>query len=205
MSRSTPPHRFVTISRQIGVGLQSLPHSVATALSAQSSTDRPGWSAWDHELIEKVAVEYHLPMQTIERVEQSGYSWLDTFVSGLGGMPDEFAIVHRVRDAIRDLAAQGQVVLVGHGAVFMTSDMPGGVHVRLVAPLRHRTENFARSLHVTMPEAVSRLKQAQRKWAAYLRKYWPTQDLAPETFAATLNVAALDESRLVGCIVAGTT
>jgi hypothetical protein len=195
---------FVTISRQVGIGLPSLPQSLAEALGEQSSRDPPGWSVWDRELTEKVAADYHLPLQKIEQVEQSGYSWLDTFVSGLVGTPDDFAIVHRVRDAVRDLAAQGNVVLVGHGAVFMTSDMPGGVHVRLVAPLRYRVANFAHSLGVSIPEAAGSLQQAQRNWTEYLRTYWPTQSLAPETFAATLNTAALDEDRLVRCIVSVT-
>jgi hypothetical protein len=65
--------------------------------------------------------------------------------------------------------------------------------------------NFARSLGVSIPEAAGPLQQAQRNWTAYLRTYWPTQSLAPETFAATFNTAALDEDRLVRCIVSVTT
>ena len=192
---------FVTISRQICIRLPSLPQLVADALNATPPGNQPGWSAWDREIIAKAVAEYDLPEQTIEYVEQSGYSWLDTFVSGLGGFPDDFAIVHRLRDTVRRLAAQGHVVLVGHGAVFMTRDMPGGVHIRLVAPLRQRTENLARSLEIPFPEAAERLKVLQRNWTAYLRRFWPTQSLAPETFAATFNAAALDQTHLVRCIV----
>jgi hypothetical protein len=173
----------------------------ADALSATPSANQSAWSAWDRGIIAKAVAEYELPEQTIEYVEQSGYSGLDTFVSGLGGLPDDFAIVHRLRDAVRRLAAQGHVVLVGHGAVFMTRDMPGGIHIRLVAPLRQRTENLAHSLEVPFAEAAERLKVLQRNWTAYLRRFWPTQSLAPETFAATFNAAALDQTHLVHCIV----
>lgn len=192
---------FVTISRQIGIRFPSLPPLVAEALSATASANQPAWSAWDREIIAKAVAEYGFPEQTIEYVEQSGYSWLDTFVSGLGGCPDDFAIVHRLRDTVRRLAAQGHVVLVGHGAVFMTRDVPGGIHIRLVAPLRQRTENLARSLGVPFSAAAERLKLLQRNWTAYLRRFWPTQSLAPETFAATFNAAALDQAHLVHCIV----
>ena len=109
--------------------------------------------------------------------------------------------MHRLRDTVRRLAAQGHVVLVGHGAVFMTRDMPGGIHIRLVAPLRQRTENLARSLQVPFSEAAERLKLLQRNWTAYLRRFWPTQNLAPETFAATFNATAVDQTHLVHCIV----
>ena len=192
---------FVTISRQIGIRFPSLPQLVAHALNATPSANQPDWSAWDRGIIAKAVAESNLPEQTIEYVEQSGYSWLDTFVSGLGGFPDDFAIVHRLRDTMRRLAAQGHVVLVWHGAVFMTRDMPGGIHIRLVAPLRQRTENLARSLHVPFSEAAERLKLLQRNWTAYLRRFWPTQSLAPETFAATFNAAAVDQTHLVHCIV----
>lgn len=192
---------FVTISRQIGIRFPSLPQLVADALNATPSAKQPAWSAWDREIIAKAVAESNLPEQTIEYVEQSGYSWLDTFVSGLGGFPDDFAIVHRLRDTVRRLAAQGHVVLVGHGAVFMTRDMPGGIHIRLVAPLRQRTDNLAHGLQVPFSEAAERLKLLQRNWTAYLRRFWPTQSLAPETFAATFNAAALDQPHLVHCIV----
>jgi hypothetical protein len=192
---------FVTISRQIGIRFPSLPQLVADALSATPSENQPAWSAWDREIIAKAVADYQLSEQRIKCVEQSGHSWLDNFISGLAGLPDDFVIVHRLRDTVQQLAAQRHVVLVGHGAVFMTRDMPGGVHIRLVAPLRQRTENLARSLQISFSEAAERLKLLQRNWTAYLRRFWPTQSLAPETFAATFNAAALDENHLVHCIV----
>src|ERR1051325_8619839 len=76
---------FVTISRQIGIRFPSLPQLIAGALSATPSADESAWSAWGHEIITKAVADYDLSEQTIDYVEQSGYSWLDTFVSGLGG------------------------------------------------------------------------------------------------------------------------
>jgi hypothetical protein len=198
MRKRPPP--FITISQQVGVGLRSLPQRLTEALNAQAPSAQAPWCAWDREVIEKVARNYHIPVQLIERIEESGYSWIETFLSGFGGLPDETAMVHRVRDTVRELAAPGYVVLVGHGSVFMTRDMPGGIHIRLVAPLRLRIENFAHCFQVSTLEAAARLKQAQRSWASFLKRFWPIRNLAPETFAATLNTGVLDEGRLVKCI-----
>ena len=151
-------------------------------------------------MIEKVSADYRLPVQAIERVEEEGYSWVDTFVSGLGGMHDEVAIVHRLRDSVRALAEQGNVVLVGHGCVFMTRDLPGGLHIRIVAPLRRRIENLARLMNVSTDEAAGRLRQSQRKWDRFLRRFWPLQSMKPETFAATLNSAVLSEDQVLHCV-----
>lgn len=199
-ARKRPPP-FVTISQQVGVGLRSLPERLVGALNAQSPSNQAGWTAWDRGVIEKVAKKYHIPVQLIESIEESGYSWIETFLSAFGGLPDEIAMVHRVRDTVRELAAPGYVVLMGHGSVFMTRDMPGGIHIRLVAPLRLRIENFAHCFQVSTLEAAARLKLAQRNWISFLKRFWPICNLAPETFAATLNTAVLDEERLVKCIV----
>jgi hypothetical protein len=197
--------RFITIARQVGAGGWSLPRRLMEALNAQALPGRTGWTAWERELIEKVADDYHLPVQAVEKLEQSGYSWVDTFISGLGGMPEEFAILHRVEESVRALAASGRAILVGHGSMFMSRDLPGGVHIRLVAPLPQRIENMAHRMHLSMQEAATQLKQSQHHWTAFLRRYWPAQSLAPETFAATLNTALMDEDHLVRCIVTLTT
>ena len=78
---------FVTISRQIGIRFPSLPQLVAQALSATASANQPAWSAWDREIIAKAVAEYDLPEQTVEYVEQSGYSWLDTSSVDWEGSP----------------------------------------------------------------------------------------------------------------------
>lgn len=196
----TRPAPFITISRQPGIELEFLAQQLVETLNAQSPPSGPRWSEWDRQLIEKVAQQHGIPVEFIERVEQSRHSWIETLFSDLTGMPDEIVMVHRVRDAVRALAAQGHVVLVGHGSVFMTRDMPGGTHIRLVAPLRHRVATVARGHQISTVEAASRLKQAQRTWTAFLKRFWPIRNLAPETFAATFNTAVLDQNRLVQCI-----
>lgn len=194
--------RFITIARQVGAGGWSLPPRLTEAMSVHASPAESGWTAWDRELIDKVAADYHLPVQSVEKLEQSGYSWVDTFIAGLGDVPDEFAILHRVADSVRALATSGRVILVGHGSVFMTRDIPGGLHVRLVAPLSQRIENMAVRLHLSADEAAIQVKHSQKNWTRFLRRYWPAQTLGPETFAATLNTALVDEDHLVRCIVA---
>lgn len=201
-AHKTGATRFITLARQVGAGGWSLPQRLMEVMNIHTSPDEPGWTAWDRELIDKAAADYHIPVHSVEKLEQSGYSWVDTFINGLGDVPDEFAILHRVVDSVRALATSGRVILVGHGSVFMTRDIPGGVHVRLVAPLSQRIENMAGRLHLSAQDAAIQLKQAQKNWTGFLRRYWPTQTLGPETFAATLNTARMDEDHLVRCIVA---
>jgi len=192
--------RFITIAWQIGAGGWSLPQRLAEAMNVHSSNKEPVWTSWDRELIDKVAADYHLPVQSIQKLEQSGYTWTDSFISGLGGVPDEFAILHRLKESVRTLAFSGRVILVGHGSVFLTRDIPGGLHIRLVAPLEQRIENVASRTHLSLHEAALHLKHSQRNWTRFIRRYWAEQSLAPETFAATLNTAGMDEDHLVRCI-----
>ena len=48
------------------------------------------------------------------------------------------SIVNNDINGVRALAEVGRVIIVGRGGVFITRDLPGGIHVRLVAPREWR-------------------------------------------------------------------
>src|SRR5690242_11068709 len=142
------PLPFVTISRQAGAGGRTLARRLAERLNAMADAgeDASGggrekpWSAWDHELVEKVSKEHDLSETLVEALEDSSHRWMQDFLSGLsfGGSkvhPEEFAVYRRVAHTIRGPANLGGAIIVGRGGVFITRDLPGGVHVRLVGPL----------------------------------------------------------------------
>ena len=114
------------------------------------------WKVWDNELVERVAAEHHLPASRVAELEDQQPSWLEEALGGLaiaGNHPEEVTIFRRVATAIRALAELGRVVIVGRGAVFVTGDMPAGVHLRLVAPVGFRVASTAAAKGVSPDEA----------------------------------------------------
>jgi len=103
---------------------------------------------------------------------------------------------------IRALATAGPTVIVGRGGVYATSDLPGGVHVRLVAPVESRVAHMAQQMNVPKETAAAEVRRLDRDREAFHRRYWPGQALLPEIFTATFNTAAATENQMVNCILA---
>jgi len=210
-SRDQPkPVPFVTISRQAGAGGRTLARRLGERLDALAigvGDDRErAWSAWDHELVEKVAKEHDLSQGLVGALEDSRHQWVQDFLAGFSAgsaklHPEEFKIYRRVAHTIRGLANLGGAIIVGRGGVFITRDLPGGVHVRLVAPLADRIENMAHRLDVSTAEATKWVKDVDHNREAFYRRHWPGKELTPETFTITLNTAGLTEEQMVSAVM----
>jgi hypothetical protein len=138
--------------------------------------------------------------ELIGALETGRYSWIDGLLSSLSRTPDEMLVFRRLKEAARSLALAGNNILVGHGAVYLTRDRPGGVHVRLIAPVPFRVANLAKSLHQPQPQALRSLRLLDRRRSSFFGHYWPGLPMTPELFAATFNTAQLDEERLLRSI-----
>jgi len=204
------PVPFVTISRQAGAGGRTLAKRLAERLNALAigvGDDRDrGWSAWDHELVEKVAKEHDLSQGLVEALEDSRHEWVQDFLAGFsaGGAkqhPEEFMIYRRVAHTIRGLANLGGAIIVGRGGVFIAGDLPAGVHVRLVSPLADRIQNTARRLNVSTAEATRWVTDVDRNRVAFFHRHWPGKAITPETFTVTLNTAGLTEEEMVAAVM----
>lgn len=200
-SRKSLTQSFITISQQTGAECFSLPERVAQILTALDPTG-PAWSHWDQELVEKISQSQHIPAQLINSLELSGHSWIDDMLTGISGRTDEMVIFHAIKQGVRELARGGRVVLVGHGSVYLTRDLPGGLHVRLIAPMAIRTRNVAARFQIPPEKAMRRMRRLDRQRQAFFNRFWPDTPLSAELFAATLNTKELDEDQLTRAIVA---
>jgi cytidylate kinase len=196
------PKPFITISRQAGAGGSTLAERLVERLNQRDDGSHP-WTCWDRELTEKIAAERRLSKQLIDSLEENSRSWFENVLAGLSSDPefDEVRVYHYVAGTIRALAQAGHVVLVGRGAAFVTRDMPGGVHVRLVAPLAYRVAETARRLNGSVREAARWVRRTDRARRIFYRAHWPKESIGPESFAITLNTAIVPIDRIVDCII----
>ena len=206
-ARRTTPPPFVTISRQAGAGGRSLARVLADRLNQLDPADHP-WTVWDRELVEKVAQEEHIPVSLVESLEIEGprRSVFQDFLASLSARNDaadldEFQVYRRVAHAVRGLARAGRAIIVGRGGVYATADLPGGVHVRLVAPLQDRVTQMAGVLGVSEEEAAAEVRRLDRHRETFHRRYWHDRALLPEIFTLTLNTAALGDQQMVDCVL----
>jgi cytidylate kinase len=200
-----PVTPFVTISREAGAGAWSLAGRLARRLNEVQPGDPP-WSSFDRELVERIAEHHHLGEQLVDSLDEASHHWLSDFwsavaVAGKPEKPSEATVVRQVAGAILALAQVGRVIIVGRGGVFITHHMPGGVHVRLIAPLAERIRSLAQREHISEQSAASRVHQLEQNRRAFHRRYWPKQADDPSTYDITLNTAELPPESLVETIV----
>jgi cytidylate kinase len=197
------PQPFVTISREPGAGGNSLARELADALNADDADDRDKpWAPWDGELVEKVAADYHLSAQLIERLDEGRPTSLADYVGNLvvgpaGGYVEESRVFAHLSRTIRALANSGRTVIVGRGAAFITRHLPQGIHLRLVAPFEWRVARMADELKLPRHDAANWVRQNERRRHAYIHRHWPDQSLGPESFTLTFNCARLATTEMV--------
>ena len=198
------PVPFITISRQAGSGGRTLANKLAERLNRRDGGELR-WTVWDQELVERVATEHGLPAAKVEALEETRPSWLEEALGSLvvsAPPASEQAVYRRVAITIRALCEIGRVIVVGRGGNFITASLPGGIHLRLVAPLARRTEWIERSMNLSPQAAAKWVAEKDTARDAFFRRHFPQKTLAPESFTATFNVAAIPGDRLVESIVA---
>ncbi len=194
-------HGFITLTRQAGAGAAELAERLVESFNAHGQT--PEWQVYDRELIEKVAKDHNLPRWVVEQVGERSHSWFEDLASGFNferPRPPDEAIYMKVAATIRALANQGQAVFVGRGAAFCTQDLPGGLHVRLVAPIADRVKRVMRRRDLTMAQAERWVRDADRHREMFLRRFWPYESRQAEHYSIVLNTARVSPELQVSII-----
>lgn len=215
-----PPHEghatptkiapFVTISREPAIDAEAVTRRLVDLLNEDSDDETRVWTGWDRELVEAVAAKEHLSKQLIESLEDASHSWMTDFFRSLSfteaHSADETRVYKRVASMIRALAQAGRVVIIGRGGVQVTRHMPGGLHVRLVAPFECRLENYARQKQMVHQQAAPKLRELDHNRQAFYHRYWPQDPLSSIRFAMTLNAAELSVDTMavmIHCAIRG--
>ena len=193
---------FVTISREGGAGGHVLGQRLVERLNELDPGQEP-WTLWDRELVEKVSADHHIALELVESLGDTHHGWMQEFLSSLSQADefDEAKVYRRVAMTIRALAHRGRAVIVGRGGVHITRQMPGGVHVRLVATFEDRVRFMMRQHGMSHEAASEQVRELDRNRKAFFRRYWPKAVLDADAFTITLNTGAVDEHRAVECLL----
>lgn len=188
---------FVTILRHAGAGGSTVAHELARLLNERDPDFR--WEAFDRELVERVAEDHQISAPLVESLEEKSRNWIDRLL--ISGPESDFGVYKRVAGTIRALAEVGGAILVGRGSVFVTRDLPGGIHVRLVAPRRERVSRVAAMRGIPESEAEAFVRETDLGRASFYRSRWPGRRLSAELFHATFNTARVPPEQVARCLL----
>jgi cytidylate kinase len=165
---------FVTISRQAGAGGNSLAKALLERIQLKSYADPyRGWRIFDKEIAEILHQDKGLARSTRSLLAEEYHSEVEEFFKGLvGGPMDQYKLEKSTFALIRTLASIGKVILVGRAGASATRDVPGGVRVRLQAPIRWRIENMMSLMSLGRPEAEDLVKRQDHERARLARDFF---------------------------------
>ncbi|HEX6562985.1 MAG TPA: cytidylate kinase-like family protein [Chthoniobacterales bacterium] len=183
------PRPAIAISRESGAGALTVATMVAEELNAICPGEPPRpWAVFTGNLPGKILEEHSLS----ERIEQFmpedfRFPLTESFEFLLGLHPRPGLLREYTRETIRQLAATGNVVLVGRGAAIICAGLPHVLRVRLVAPFEFRVRNFARSHGIPDQEAVRVVRANDAARRRYVRAYLNSDVINPLHYDLVIN------------------
>jgi cytidylate kinase len=99
--------------------------------------------------------------------------------------------VRMMEMVIRDLAREGNVVLVGRGGQAVLRDKPQALHVQIVAPFQQRVGTLVEREGIEEREASNRVRASDRARRDYLRRYHRVDWLDPTLYDLVINTGKM--------------
>jgi cytidylate kinase len=103
---------------------------------------------------------------------------------------------------IRELAARGEVVILGRGSQMLLADMPRALHVLCVAPRKLRAHRLTERDEIGMDEAMRRTAESDRARCAFYKKFWHVEFEDPKLYDLSVDTARLSYDIATQLIVA---
>ncbi len=157
-------NRIITISREFGSGGRTIGRKTAEKL---------GIPCYDAELIQKIAAESGFTADYIKETgEDASGGWLSPFLSNRSmGPTNQDKLWLLQRKVILELAEKESCVIVGRCADFILKDKADCLNVFIHASMEYRAERIVREYGEREESPERRLKDKDKRRAAYHRFY----------------------------------
>jgi cytidylate kinase len=179
----------LTVSRDYGAGGDEVARRLADLL---------GWELLDRELLHQAAAVEHLPDADLERLDEKAITLVDRFRLH----PPHQHYIHGLREAARQAAARGQVVLVGRGTGQLLADLPNVFHLRLTATRDWRARRMAQREGWTVEQAQARCTAEDRNRDRFTRYFFGDAPFQAAAYHLVVNTARVPLEDVAACVAA---
>ena len=171
-------HRVLTLSRELGAGETGFAPTLGTRLSLR---------VYDRELLEQEATRLGVTEEELERIDEHAAGIFERFRPG--------SLHQRYFDALgqlmKELAVQGDVLLVGRGSHLYLRDQPAAFHVRLVVPMDVRLRRVMEHRWLREKQARQLIAQSDAQRQGYYESYFGAAWSDPLEYHITINSGRL--------------
>lgn len=148
----------ITISRECGCSANVIAEALTDKINQYYHNKglKSSWRWISKEILAMAANELKIhPEKVKQLLDSKKKSVLSEFVDSFTDA--YYAHGARIKkvteDVVRSLAEQGSVVLVGRGSSIIAADIPGSLHIQLVAPLSWRISMMGLKKNLTLDES----------------------------------------------------
>jgi CMP/dCMP kinase len=175
---ATGARSVLTLSRELGAGDTSF---------ALTLGDRLKLKVYDRALLEQEAVRLGVTEEELERVDEQPAGFFQRIRPG--------SLYQRYFKTLgmlmNELAAGGNVLLVGRGGNGFLREVPGAFHVRLVAPADLRVRRVMEHRWLREAEARQLIAQSDAQRGGFYRNYFGADWSSPLEYHLTVNSGRL--------------
>lgn len=195
----------ITISRELGSRGTAIAEKVAQAL---------GVDCIDKEVLAEMARQSGLSVEVIVEAEERLLSQPRVISQEMRHLfaadqrnrsraMDQATYVRQMSEAIRFLAGQGNVVLVGRGSQVILHEHPGALHVHLYASPEVRARRIQRRRELAELETASQIiQQADKARQEWFRRFFTSVDWKnPSYYNLLIDTGRIAEEIAVDTIV----
>ena len=186
----------ITIRGQMGSGAPEIGRLIASDLHI---------SYVDREIISEVAAHLNWPEQHAAGKEMPPGTLLGRIAEGLAGgygfagtiegvyLPtweiplDDTRYLPALKSVINDLAKSGSIVIRGRGSQFILKDLPGVVHVLVVASLELRVKRVMESLELDEGNAKKEIGRFDSSRREFIKRYFSAELEDPVDYSLVIN------------------
>lgn len=171
----------IALSREAGTPVAEIAQEVGTRL---------GWTVYDRELLACIAHELHLPVGSVEQIDECGQSWLLDCMQAFVSRQElsEGRYFRCLIGVVRALGERGRCILVGRGAEHILPPR-ATLRVRLVGDREDRITAFSRRFHLDRRTAARRLEETARARGRFIREHFHTDPTKARHYDLILNTS----------------
>jgi CMP/dCMP kinase len=196
-------YRAVALSQVYGSGAEAIGRAVAEQL---------GFGYLNEAIVAQVASDRGVDPAIVSEAEQRKSFFTRVAEMAARGAPDVMAdtslyafdqtdtLLWLIRDAVRDAAGRGNVVLVAHAACYACADRPDVLRVWVTAPPSTRASRLASALGLSGKDAARAVRQSDAARASYLKRVHGVGEESSTDYDVVINTERLTAGAAAGLI-----
>jgi cytidylate kinase len=170
--------RVLTLARELGAGDSGFAPTLAARL---------GLKDYDRDLLEQEAVRLGVPEAELEKIDEQPAGIFQRFRPG--GLYQRY--FEALGKLMNELAARGDVLLVGRGGSRFLRDHPHALHVRLVAPMPVRVQRVMEHRWLREGPAKKLIAESDDQRRRFYQDYFGADWSDPLEYHLTVNTGRL--------------